>query len=272
MLTATGSLDDFGWHGGCGWSAPHLTYGITRVLALTGRPGGLRLNEGQDSVFHNKKTSYRLLPVVMAAAVLPMGVIAATGGTAGAAVKVDATNYTATCTGFAGSVKFSKPETTAGTTTPSPATDALKGALTGCTVDNGTGTPMAVTSGKLSGSLTNPSSYHKCGGSSGVPIAVTGSVAIKWKTSPKLTAASTVITASTATLSIVVASDAVNFTINGASATGPFGGSNSGASDAVAGSTGVGSGSGLLASCATKKGLKGLTLASPLSGNAADLG
>jgi hypothetical protein len=222
-------------------------------------------------VFHAKTTSYRLLPILMAA-VLPVGVIATTGGTAGAAVKVDATRYTATCSGFAGTVKFSQAETIAGTTSASPATDRLTGTLSGCTVDNGSGTAVAVTSGKLSGSLTNPSSYHKCGGSSGEPIAVTGSVSVKWKTSPKLTAASTVITPSTATLTLDAASDAVNFTIDGASATGPFEGSNSGASDAISGSTGTGSGSSLLASCASKKGLKGLTLVSPLSGNAGTLG
>ncbi len=223
-------------------------------------------------MFHANRSSSRLLPILLAA-VVPLGVIAATAGTAGAgAPKVDATNYTATCSGFSGSVKFSTAETTSGTTTPSPATDTLKGTVTGCTVDNGDGTAVTVSTGKLTGSLTNPSSYHKCGGSSGEPIAVTGSVSIKWRSSPKLTAASTVITASSATLTLDASSDSVNFTIDGASATGPFGGSNSGANDAISGSTGTGSGASLLTNCASKKGLKGLTLVSPLSGNAATLG
>lgn len=224
-------------------------------------------------MFHTKVISRRLVPVLLAATVIPTGAIAALGGSAGAkSVKVDATNYTATCSGFAGSVKFSQAETSAGTTNPSPATDALKGTLTGCTVNNGTGSAVAISSAKLSGSLTNPLSYHKCGGSSGVPITVTGSVTIKWKTTPNLTAASTVITASSATLSIDVPNNAVNFAIEGSSATGPFQGSNSGATESVAGSTGAGSGATLLASCASKKGLRGLTLVSPLSGNAANLG
>jgi hypothetical protein len=223
-------------------------------------------------VFHAERSAYRLVPFLMAAAVIPVGVIAATGGTAGAATKVDATNYTVTCSGLSGSVKFSKPETIAGTSAPSPATDTIKGDLTGCTVSSGTGTAVTVASAKISGSLTNPSSYHKCGGSSGEPIAVTGSVTIKWKTAPKLTAASTVITAATATLTTDLSTVEVDFTIDGSSSTGPFEGSDSGASDAVSGSTGAGSGTSLLASCAAKKGLKGLTLVSPSSGNAATLG
>lgn len=63
--------------------------------------------------------------------------------------------------------------------------------------------------------------------------------------------------------SLDTSSDPVNFTIDGASVTGPFEGSNSGASDAISGSTGVDSGSGLLASSASKKGLKRLWAAAP---------
>lgn len=220
----------------------------------------------------SSRSSRPWLLLTAASALTLVGSVGGVAGVAGAGgIKVDATDYTVTCSGFAGSVKFSQPETTAGTTTASPATDTLKGSLSGCTVGDGGGTPVTVTGAKLSGALTNPSSLHKCG-STGTPVTVTGSLTIKWKATPKLIASSTVITGSSATTSVDLTDSAVNFTIDGASATGPFEGSNSGASDAVAGSTGANSVTGLLASCGSKKGLKGLTLSSPPSGSAATLG
>jgi hypothetical protein len=217
------------------------------------------------------RSSRPRLLVGAASALALVGSIGGVAGVAGAAIKVDATHDTVVCSGFSGSVKFSQPETTTGTTSPSPATDTLKGSLSGCTVGDGGGTPVAVTAAKLSGALTNPSSLHKCG-STGAPVAVTGSLSITWKATPKLTASSTVITGSSATTSVDLTDSAVDFTIDGSGATGPFGGSNSGAGDVVAGSTGANSVTGLLASCGSKKGLKGLTLSSPPSGSAASLG
>lgn len=212
--------------------------------------------------------------VLLASGAMTIGLIAASGGTAGAAgapAKVDATNYTVSCTGFAGSVKFSRPETTAGTATPSPATDTIKASLSGCTVNNGTGTAVAVTGAKLTGALTNPTSYHKCGGATGTPVAITGSLTVKWKTTPKLTATSTVIAGSTATTSANLVVGAVSFVIGASSATGPFQGTDSGAGDLISGSTGPGTVAGLLATCGTAKGLKSLTLTNPVSGPAATL-
>ena len=106
----------------------------------------------------------------------------------------------------------------------------------------------------------------------GTPVAISGSLTVKWKTTPKLTTSSTVITGSTAATSLDVSAGAFNFVINGSGATGPFQGSNSGASDVVAGSTGPGTVAALATTCAREKGLKGLTLTSPLSGPGASLG
>jgi len=203
----------------------------------------------------------------------PVGVLGFVGGTADAAQpKVDATSYTVTCSGFTGSVKLSHAQTTAGSPSPSPQTDTLKGSLSGCTVGHGSGTPVSVTGASLKGALTNPSSYHKCGSASSAPVTVTGSVTIAWKATPKLTATSSVIAGSSATLSVDTSDNSVDFTVDGASATGPFEGSNSGASDVIAGSTGPNTLAGLATSCASKKGLKGLNLVSPPSGEAATLG
>ncbi len=210
--------------------------------------------------------------LLLACGALVVGLVAASGGVAGAkTAPVDATHYTVTCTGFAGSVKFSQPETTSGTATPSPATDTLKVTLSGCTVAAGGGTPVAVTKASLTGALTNSSSYHKCGANNGTPVAITGSLTVKWKTTPKLTASSTVIAGSSATITSDVSANAAEFEVDGSTTSGPFEGSNSGASDQIAGSTGAGTGTGLLASCAGKKGLKGLTLTNPLSGPSASL-
>jgi len=214
--------------------------------------------------------------LVFATSASALGLLASTGGVAGAAAaaKVDATHYTVTCTGLtAASVKFSQPQTTAGTSTPSPATDTLKAKLSGCSVTpTGGGTAVAVTGATLSGALTNSSSYHKCGGSNGVPIPITGNLTVKWKTTPKLTATSSVITGSTATITIDTAHSAATFAVAGASTTGPFQGTDSGALDALSGTTGAGSLTGIATACGSTKGLKGLTLSSPFSGSALTLG
>jgi hypothetical protein len=211
---------------------------------------------------------------VFAAGASALGLLASTGGVAGAATKIDATHYTVACSGFtSASVKFSKPQTTAGTATPSPATDTLKATLSGCSVTPSVGgTAVSVTGATLSGALTNSSSYHKCGGSSGVPISITGNLTVKWKTTSKLTASSSVITGSTATITIDTTNLAADFAVAGTSTKGPFQGTDSGAKDALSGTTGANSVTNILTACGSKKGLTGLTLVNPFSGSALTLG
>jgi hypothetical protein len=212
--------------------------------------------------------------LVFAAGASALGLLASTGGVAGAVTKVDATHYTVACSGFtSASVKFSKPQTTAGTATPSPATDTLKATLSGCSVTPSSGgAAVSVTGATLSGALTNASSYHKCGGSNGVPISITGKLTVKWKTTPKLTASSSVITGSTATITIDTTNLAADFAVAGNSTTGPFQGTDGGAKDALSGTTGANSVTGILAACGSTKGLTGLTLVNPFSGSALTLG
>jgi hypothetical protein len=213
--------------------------------------------------------------LVFAASASALGLLASTGGVAGAgAPKVDATHYTVACSGLtSATVKFSQPQTTAGTATPSSATDTLKAKLSGCTVTPaGSGTAVSVSGATLSGALSNSSSYHKCGGSNGVPISITGNLTVKWKTTPKLTASSSVVTGSTATITIDTVHSAATFAVAGSSTTGPFQGTDSGAGDTLTGSTGANSVTGIATACASKSGLKGLTLSSPFSGSALVLG
>ncbi len=211
--------------------------------------------------------------VVFAAAASTLGLLATTGGVAGAVTKVDATHYTVTCSGFTkATVKFSQAQTTAGTASPSPATDTLKATLSGCSVTpTAGGTAVSVTGATLSGALTNPSSYHKCGGSNGIPISITGKLTVKWKTTPKLSASSSVITGSTATITLDTVNSAATFAVAGTSSTGPFEGTDSGAHDAMSGTTGANTLTNIATACASSKGLTGLTLTNPFSGSALTL-
>src|SRR5665213_2198827 len=104
----------------------------------------------------------RKLMMVAAAAAMPLGVIAATGGIATAkALPTDASHDTVTCTGISGSVKFKPALTTSGSPSSS-GTTSIKGALTGCTTNGG----FSIVSNKVKGVLTSTST-HACTGLAG---------------------------------------------------------------------------------------------------------
>ncbi len=212
----------------------------------------------------------RRMVVIAAAIALPVSVVAATGSMAGAgAPKIDATHNTVTCTGVSGTVKFSPPITTnesAGTETTS-----IKATLTGCT-SNATG--LTVLSGSAKGSI---SSTHTAGTNGCTALAgnntENGTLTTKWKSSPKLSSGSSVVTVHSVMGSIGSNGNAT-FHIPGStpsSGTGSFSGTDNGASDATSAQTTT-SASSILATCETAKGLKSIGIQSPQSGPAVSLG
>ena len=223
----------------------------------------------------------RKLLVVAAAAALPVTVIAASGATAGAkaAPKVDATNYTVSCTGITGSASFSPPLTISSS---GAETTKIKGSLSGCTATpSAGGTPIAITGAKVSGSFSTTTSTG-CAGLLG-STAESGSLTVKWKASPALAASSSVIPIASVTggaTSDLRASFMIPGAVPGGPATGPFQGTNSGASDATS-ATSTQTEAQLTTLCLpggtpTKpkpaKGIKKINLTVPESGPAVTLG
>jgi hypothetical protein len=213
----------------------------------------------------------RKLLLVAAAAAMPIGFIAATGGMASAkaAPPVNATTATVTCTGITGTAKFAPAVTTdesAGTGTTS-----IKAALTGCTTNDG----VTVTGAKVAGSLstTRTAGENGCvalaGGSSAV-----GTLTTTWKTTPKLTSPTSSIAVKSIAGSIGGDGNAT-FTIPGTTpngaASGSFQGTNGGASDTTTAQS-TASAATILSTCEGKKGLKSFTFDSPASGPAVSLG
>ncbi len=206
----------------------------------------------------------RKLIVAGAAAAIPVGLLVG-GGVAFASGGVDATHATITCTTVTGSAKF-KPTITkseaAGTTTTS-----VKATLGGCTVSGVTAT---VTSGSVKGSFVSNS--HAAGTNGCTALAgvtpETGSLTTKWKSSPKLTSGSSVVTVTQVTGTI--ASDGHGeFEIPAATdstghGTGSFQGSNGGANDTSNAET-TQTASALLATC-NASGLKSITIQTSSSG------
>ena len=203
----------------------------------------------------------RKMLVVAAAAAMPITAIAATGGISGAgAPKVDATTYTVACTGISATAKFSPALTTLGGPASNEAT-SIKGSATGCTVTPTLGgTPVSVTSVKISGTINNAGSTHTCGGLT-TATSETGSLTAKWKTTPKLTAASSVVNPNSV-LGGVGGDGHATFALSfGAATSGPFQGTDGGITSSnsaetvlpVAGPTGI------LALCGGK-GIKSLAI------------
>lgn len=221
----------------------------------------------------------RKLLVVATAVAMPISVIAAFGGTSGAAaVKVDATHYTVTCSGISGTVKFSPPVTT--NESAGSGTTSIKAVLTGCTATpTAGGTAIAITSAKVSGSLTTTrtAGENGCVALAGGSTA-TGTLTTKWKTTPKLLTATSSISVNS--ISGGVGSDGnasfqIPGTVPNGAASGAFQGTDSGNSDNTSAQTTEPALTGptsLLATCEGKKGLKKLSIETPQTGNAVSLG
>jgi hypothetical protein len=195
----------------------------------------------------------RKLPVVVAAITMSISAIALTGGVASARTPpVNATNYTATCTGISGSLSFNPPLTIAGGAV-SPETVKTKASFSGCTATpTAGGASVSITKASITGTITIASSSHTCMGLS--TGAATGNSTVKWTTSPKLSSGSSV--ASPGTRSGGPGGDgSIVFSSDYSGVTGSFEGTDGGASSSTTAQT-TESFSSILATCETAKGLK----------------
>jgi hypothetical protein len=213
----------------------------------------------------------RKVLVVAAAVAIPLGLVTATGGLAGAkaAPPINATNNTVTCTGVSGSAKFNPPLKTS--EAAGNETTTIKAKLSGCT-SNATG--LSVASGSVSGSF---SSSHTAGTNGCASLAgsssESGVLTVKWKTTPKLSSGNSAVTVSSVNGGLGSDGNAT-FTIPGStpdSGTGSFSGNDHGASDSTTAQTTTSAAS-ILSTCEGKKGLKSIGIESPQSGSAAFLG
>ena len=206
----------------------------------------------------------RKMLVVAAAAAMPITAVAASGGFASAAVpKVNATTYTVACNTIAATAKFSPALTTAGAAVSDEAT-SIKGTASGCVATPSVGgTPITIADGaKISGTIHDATSDHKCGGLI-VPTSETGTLTIKWKTgvgSPKLLSGTSITNPTTVTGGAGGDGHAT-FSLGFAAATsGPFQGSDGGTTSTNSAETTTTVGA-ILASCSPPaKGLKSIAI------------
>ncbi len=215
----------------------------------------------------------RKMLLIAAATAMPLGFMAAVGGSAGAgAPKVNATDATVSCTGITGSVKI-KPAITSDEAA-GLSTISIKAKLSGCTTNDG----VTVTSASVKGALTSTRTAGENGcaelasGTGGT--GESGTLTTKWKTTPALSSGSSVIhpTSFSGTL---LGSGYVAFSIPGSTPngtpSGSFQGTNAGASDQTTGQTKE-TGVQLITACGGKKGLSTIDLTSSASPPSVTLG
>jgi hypothetical protein len=174
----------------------------------------------------------RKMLVIAAAIAMPVSVVAATGGLAGASAKAgSAATDTITCTKLTGTVKFSPKLTDAGYTSGATTT-TVTATVSGCTAKGSFATK--VTSGTVTGTIkgaagTVSSPSGKCASLTGSNTD-TGTLSTKWAAKPAVP--NTVLTVKS--VSGGTKSSHGTFTIPGTtkgSAAGSFEGANKGASD-----------------------------------------
>jgi hypothetical protein len=179
----------------------------------------------------------RKVLTVAAAIAIPVSVVAATGTIAGAgAPKVDATNYTVSCTSITATAKFNPPLTSAGGAASNEAT-SISGSGSGCTVTPSSGgTPVTVSGVKIKGTINDATSTHTCGGLI-TPTTESGSLTAKWSASPKLTSSSSVINPTSVTGGAGADGNATFSLSYGMATSGPFQGTDSGTSSTTSAET-----------------------------------
>ena len=203
----------------------------------------------------------RKMLIVAAAVAMPVSVVAASAGTATASTpKVDATTATVTCTGITAAAKFNPALTTAGSAASNEVT-SIKGSASGCTTNDG----VTVTGVKVSGVITSAGSTHTCGALAS-PTTETGNLTATWKTSPKLTAKSSVLPVNTVTGGVGGNGNAT-FKISFGTPSGDFQGTDAGALDATDAMTTTSIAS-ILGSCGGK-GLKSIGVTTDTNAGAA---
>lgn len=193
----------------------------------------------------------RRMVVIVAAIAMPVSLVAASSGVAGAAKPVfngNATNYTISCKNLTGTVTFSKPLNLTGYTDGTVITTTVSGTLTGCKASKAAG-KVVVSGGTISGSLKgqpgtpgNPSGT--CTGLLGNTTEGAGStLSTTWSGSPAITSGPTVLHVAQVSGGTYVGKKSVSygqFQISGAlpnTASGSFQGSDAGASDLTTAAT-----------------------------------
>jgi hypothetical protein len=200
----------------------------------------------------------RKMLVIAAAVAMPVSVIAATAGPAGAATKVDATHYTVSCTGIAATASFSPALTNAGGPSSNEKT-TIKGTASSCTVTpTAGGTAVTISKASVKGVINDATSDHSCGGLAS-PTTETGSLSVKWKTSPALTSSTSVVIPTTVTGGIGADLHATFSIAFGPGATGPFQGTDGGTSSSTNAET-VSTFGAIGTSCGSKSGLKSIKI------------
>ena len=200
----------------------------------------------------------RKLLVVAAAAAMPVAAIAATAAVSGAAgtPKVDATHYTVSCTGITATAKF-KPALTNTATAASNEATSITGTGSGCTATpTAGGTAVAVSGVKIKGTINDASSTHTCAGLT-QPTSETGSLSLKWTTSPKLTNGTSVVNPTTVQGGLGADQHATFSLSFGPASSGPFQGTDSGTSSTTSAETTATAGA-ILTTCGAKGGLKSI--------------
>jgi hypothetical protein len=201
----------------------------------------------------------RKVLIVAAAVAMPVSVVGATAGSASAgAPKVDATHYTVSCTGISAKASFSPALTNAGGPVSNEATK-ISGKASSCTVTpTAGGTPVTVTGASIKGTINDATSSHTCGGLA-MATTETGSLTIKWKTSPKLTSSTSVVNPTS--VSGAVGGDGhATFSISfGTATSGPFQGTDNGTSSSTNAETTT-TVTSILATCGGKSGLKSISI------------
>ena len=201
----------------------------------------------------------RKMLIIAAAAAIPVSMIGATAATSSAATpKVDATNYTASCTGIAATASFKPALTSSGSATSNEATK-IKGKASSCTATpTGGGTPVTITGATISGTINDATSDHSCGGLA-TATSETGSLKITWKTSPKLTNSTSVVNPSSVSGGVGADGHATFSITFGAATSGPFQGSDNGTSSSTNAETTT-TLSQILTACGSKSGLKSIKI------------
>ncbi|MGO8871076.1 MAG: hypothetical protein ACLQPH_06685 [Acidimicrobiales bacterium] len=210
----------------------------------------------------------RKLLLVAAAAAMPVGMIAATGGIASAkAPPVDATHATISCTTISGSATFVPPVTA--DESAGSASIKIKAKVSGCTTNDG----VTVVSGGATGTLTTTrtAGENGCTALAGGSLA-TGALTTKWKSTPALSSGSSVINVNSIAGSVLGNGNAgfnIPGTVPNGAPSGSFQGTDAGAGDMTSAQTTLPALT-LLANC-DKKGLKSIKITSPPSGAAVSL-
>ncbi len=167
--------------------------------------------------------------------------------------KVDARGYSASCSDVTGSVKWSPPLHWSGSA--GDFTVKLKLTLSGCTATpTEGGTPVDITKGVATGSVTG--SNVGCSGLFGTSADNTGTVKVKWTTSPKLSSGDTVVHVNSTTAGYLPNGDGF-FKVPGSippTGSGSFSGDNGGAANSLLGD--VGPATAIYDACNSTKGLK----------------